>query len=196
MSRRWHSAIRAAHCISRHAQSNRPHWTGLKSKQIFLPLCCTCLWVGMELLQPILKKVLIAKEHQSFFNILPPLSQPSFQRFVFMLSVRVSSFGTRVLPPTKSWATYLWATNIVPCRGTEAREKVKGKSTPGIQFLFSGTSCCSEVAAKSWFWQMIEGYVLSTKFGFFVLCCFESSCFGCRAIVSGHILYYPLIQLF
>lgn len=77
----------------------------------------------------------------------PSVSAHLFKDFVFMLSVRVSGFGTRVLPPTRSWATYLWANNIVPCRGTGARGKVKWKSTQGIHFYFFRNvmllrSCC------------------------------------------------------
>lgn len=52
-----------------------------------------------------------------------------------MLNGRVREFITRVLPPTNSRAASLQTNNIVPCGGTEAREKVMRKSTQGIHFF-------------------------------------------------------------
>lgn len=93
-----------------------------------------------------------------------------------MLSVSVSGFGTWVLPPTKSWATPLWANNTVPCRGTEAREKVKWKAAREIH-LFQ--EC--HAALKFTWWLLVCTETLELRVvhqSFQITCCITlwSSC--------------------
>lgn len=124
---------------------------------------------------PLSWNLLIVIEHQSSWTFFPIclISLFFFKRFVFTLRVRVSGFWSLefyLLPR----AGQLLYGPITPCPAGEQEpgEEVKWKSTQEIHF--SGMSCCSEVAAKSW--------LTANRGFFFCVCVLEAMSFCVLAV--------------
>lgn len=145
-----HNAIWSGTRTSRWGQSNTPTWTmGWQASKYPPPpvprpseswSSCGCRW------RPLFWNVLIAIEHQSSWTFFPICLSPPFFKDLFSRWERewaVLELG--VLPPTKSWATSLWANNTVPCRGTGAGGRSKVEVDTGDPFLRNVMllrSCC------------------------------------------------------